>query len=157
MVGKIMKQDIYIKRTISVIIATIIIIQNVLFGITVYANDTTNDYIYKYMYRKNKAQSSRIELCQQSVRCTYAPLYFICDFLKFYIDFNACYHYNIYKFYSIIGAKKCIITIIMKTKGPKSIAFAYCTDLQNCFSKLKFAEKKTYPTLILFCQQTTPR
>lgn len=36
------------KRTISVIIATIIIIQNVLFGITVYANDTTNDYIYKY-------------------------------------------------------------------------------------------------------------
>lgn len=36
------------KRTISVIIAAIIIIQNVLFGITVYANDTTNDYIYKY-------------------------------------------------------------------------------------------------------------
>lgn len=36
------------KRTISVIIAAIIIIQNVLFGITVYANDTTNNYIYKY-------------------------------------------------------------------------------------------------------------
>ena len=59
------------KRTISVIIATIIIIQNVLFGITVYANDTTNDYIYKYMYRKNKAQSSRIELCQQSEQPIY--------------------------------------------------------------------------------------
>ena len=43
------------KRTISVIIATIIIIQNVLFGITVYANDTTNDYIYKYMYRKKQS------------------------------------------------------------------------------------------------------
>ena len=58
------------KRTISVIIATIIIIQNVLFGITVYANDTTNDYIYKYMYRK-KAQSSRNELCQQSEQPIY--------------------------------------------------------------------------------------
>lgn len=36
------------KKTISIIISAIIIIHNILFGITVYASDTTNDYIYKY-------------------------------------------------------------------------------------------------------------
>ncbi len=36
------------KKIISIIISAIIIIQNILFGITVYASDTTNDYIYKY-------------------------------------------------------------------------------------------------------------
>ena len=79
------------KRTISVIIATIIIIQNLLFGITVYANDTTNDYIYKYMYRKKQS-----------------PI--LSDW-----TLSAVWTANIWLFYSLTLCADICIIIILKT------------------------------------------